>query len=155
MIAVSDTSPLCYLALIGEGNLLPVLFDEVWIPPAVAMELAQAETPHVVRAWLEARPAWLRLAAAPDTSALPVTPRLHFGEKQSIALCMTLKPDFVLLDDRAARKVARELGLPMMGTLAVLQVASRRGYIDLPSALARLARTSFRATPELLRNLLP
>lgn len=29
MIAVSDTSPLCYLVLIGEIDLLPKLFDQV------------------------------------------------------------------------------------------------------------------------------
>ena len=40
MIAVSDTSPLSYLVLVGEGDLLGALFDEIWIPPVVADELA-------------------------------------------------------------------------------------------------------------------
>jgi predicted nucleic acid-binding protein len=154
VIAVSDTSPLSYLVLVGEGDLLGALFEEVWIPPAVADELTRPSTPQAVASWLEARPAWLRLAEAPDTSSLPATPRLHRGEAEVIALGMSLDPDFLLLDDRAARRVARDLGLPLMGTLAILDVGARRGHVDLPSVLARLATTNFRASPELLRRLL-
>lgn len=154
MIAASDTSPLSYLSLLGEADLLAALFDEVWIPPSVAAELTRPGTPQAVGAWLEAQPAWLRLAETPDTSTLPPTPRLHRGEQEVIALGITLKPDFLLLDDRAARRVAHDLGLPMMGTLAALEIGARRGLVDLPSALARLAKTNFRASPELLRRLL-
>lgn len=154
MIAVSDTSPLSYLVLVGEGDLLGSLFDEVWIPPAVADELTRPGTPEAVASWLDAHPAWLHRSSAPDTSALPAAPRLHRGEAEAIALGMALNPDFLLLDDRAARRVARDLGLPLMGTLAVLDVAARQGRVDFPTALARLATTNFRASPELLRRLL-
>ena len=51
MIAVSDTSPLNYLALIGEIELLPRIFTRVLIPPAVLSELNHARTPPVVVAW--------------------------------------------------------------------------------------------------------
>ncbi|HEX9668434.1 MAG TPA: DUF3368 domain-containing protein [Thermoanaerobaculia bacterium] len=154
MIAVSDTSPLSYLVLVGEGDLLGSLFDEVWIPPAVADELTRPRTPETVASWLDAPPAWLHLSSAPDISSLPAAPRLHRGEAEVIALGMALNSDFLLLDDRAARKVARNLGLPLMGTLAVLDVAARQGRVDLPAVLARLAATNFRASPELLRRLL-
>ena len=40
MIAVADTSPICYLILIGEIDLLPKLYTEVLVPPAVVEELA-------------------------------------------------------------------------------------------------------------------
>jgi len=155
VIAVSDTSPLNYLILLGEGDLLARLFDEVWIPPAVAAELTRPNTPQEVSAWLAARPAWLRLAEAPDTGVLPAIPRLHQGEREAIALGMDLRSDFLLLDERPARSVARDLGLPVMGTLALLQLAAQRGLVNLPSALARLMKTNFRASPELLRRLLP
>lgn len=38
MRAVSDTSPLSYLLLIGESALLPVLYERLYIPEAVARE---------------------------------------------------------------------------------------------------------------------
>jgi predicted nucleic acid-binding protein len=44
MIAVADTSPLCYLILIGEIDLLPKLFDRVLLPEAVRTELLQGRT---------------------------------------------------------------------------------------------------------------
>ena len=155
MIAVSDTSPLCYLALIGEVELLATLFEDISIPPEVGRELTRPGTPTEVRSWFNARPAWLHLSEAPDIGLLPVTPRLHRGEQEVIALGMALKSDFLLLDDRAARSVARNLGLQVTGTLAVLAAGARLGFVNLPSALARLAKTNFRASPELLRRLLP
>jgi len=39
MIAVADTSPLCYLILINEVDLLRKLFSEVVVPAAVITEL--------------------------------------------------------------------------------------------------------------------
>jgi len=40
MIAVTDTSPICYLILIGKVELLPKLFKQVLVPYAVIAELA-------------------------------------------------------------------------------------------------------------------
>lgn len=38
MIVVADSSPLRYLIVIGQQNLLPILFSEAWIPLAVLAE---------------------------------------------------------------------------------------------------------------------
>ncbi len=45
MKAVFDTSPLCYLILIGETDVLPALFSEILIPEAVADELRRFLSP--------------------------------------------------------------------------------------------------------------
>jgi predicted nucleic acid-binding protein len=50
MIAVSDTSPICYLVLIGEADLLHRLFDELLVPRAVLVELLHEDAPEAVRA---------------------------------------------------------------------------------------------------------
>ena len=39
MIAVSDTSPICYLILIGEIDIIPKLYSQVLVPAAVMAEL--------------------------------------------------------------------------------------------------------------------
>jgi hypothetical protein len=52
MIAVTDTSPLCYLILIGEIELLPKIFSEVLAPQAVIAELHHEDAPAAVRAWV-------------------------------------------------------------------------------------------------------
>ena len=43
MTAVADTSPVCYLILIGEIGVLPQLFGEILIPQAVLKELQHHE----------------------------------------------------------------------------------------------------------------
>ena len=49
MIAVADTSPLCYLILISEVDLLRKLFSEVVVPAAVMTELLHEDAPEAVR----------------------------------------------------------------------------------------------------------
>ena len=51
MIAVADTSPVCYLILIGEIELPPKLFSRVLVPPAVVAELLHEDAPAAVRGW--------------------------------------------------------------------------------------------------------
>ena len=50
MLAVTDTSPLHYLILIGQADLLPILYGQVIVPQAVAGELLHRHTPPQVRA---------------------------------------------------------------------------------------------------------
>jgi len=45
MIAVADTSPLCYLILAGEIDLLPSVFGQVFLPEAVRAELLHEDAP--------------------------------------------------------------------------------------------------------------
>ena len=52
MIVVADTSPLNYLVLIDEVDLLPALFGEVLIPQAVFQELKHPKTPAKVQQWI-------------------------------------------------------------------------------------------------------
>jgi len=49
MIIVADTSPLNYLVLISEVDILPGLFGQVIVPHAVWSELHAPGTPLVVR----------------------------------------------------------------------------------------------------------
>jgi predicted nucleic acid-binding protein len=45
MIVVADASPICYLILIGEVELVPKLFGRVFVPQAVVAELLAAGAP--------------------------------------------------------------------------------------------------------------
>jgi predicted nucleic acid-binding protein len=59
MIVVADATPLHYLLLIGEADVLPVLYGRVFIPPTVFHELTQKHTPEAVHRWIIAPPDWL------------------------------------------------------------------------------------------------
>lgn len=56
MIVVANTSPLCYLFLMGHVDLLPILFDSVTIPQVVREELAASDAPAAVQTWIAHSP---------------------------------------------------------------------------------------------------
>lgn len=153
MLAVADTSPLCYLRLIDCADVLPQLFDEVAVPDAVVAELMHPRTPESVRSWLSAPPEWLKVRSL-GTPPERVLDHLHPGEREAIALAVELNAERILLDDKAARLAAQARGLRVSGVLGILAEAARRGWLDLPQAIGRLRQTSFRASPALLRAVL-
>ena len=61
MIVVSNTSPINYLILIGQIDLLPKLFRQITIPQAVYSELFDKEAPKLVRTWIATPPDWLKI----------------------------------------------------------------------------------------------
>ncbi len=153
MIVIADSTPLNYLILIHQADLLPQLFDRILIPPAVFEELQHQETPVDVRRWIAGPPSWLQVQALrsdPD----PALGHLDTGEQEAIALAEELHADQLLLDDADARREAARRSLPFIGTLGVLREAARRELLDLRAVLAQLQETSFFVDPALIESLL-
>ena len=153
MIAVADASPICYLVLVGEIELLPKLFLKVLVPPVVIEELLAQGAPAAVRSWALAPPAWVEVRGAP-TGATPDLSRLQAGERAAILLAESANADVLLVDEKAARLVAAKRGLRTAGVLAVLADAASLSLVDLPAAIERLTKTSFRSSPALLKSVL-
>jgi predicted nucleic acid-binding protein len=80
--------------------------------------------------------------------------RLQAGERAAILLAESTMADIILLDEKAARRVAAARGLRVTGMLGVLGEAATRGLVELASAIDRLRMTSFRASPGLLKTTL-
>jgi predicted nucleic acid-binding protein len=154
-VIVSDTSPIRYLVLTGEADLLRKLYARILIPQAVYDELQRLQTPDAVRAWAQAAPAWMEVI--PETSpatASSVSSSLDSGERAAIALALDLKADLLLMDERAGAREARRLGLTVTGTLGILVRAAELGFVKLGSALDKLQQTNFRVAPEMIQELL-
>ncbi len=149
MIVVADTSPLRYLILIGEVELLPRIYGEVIISDAVLGELLHRNTPEVVRNFVSGRPDWIKLKhlEKPVESSLRVY--LDLGESESIQLAAQLKANLLLIDERKGRIVAKQRGLDVIGTFGVLLQAEKRGWIDLEVALEKLEKEDFYFTAKL------
>jgi predicted nucleic acid-binding protein len=81
-------------------------------------------------------------------------PKLGDAERAAIALALVVKADLVLMDDQDGVMAARRQGLIVTGTLGVLDLAARRGLIDLAEAFERLKATTFYYRQRLLDNLL-
>lgn len=147
-IAVADTTPLNYLVLIGAIEVLPALFGEVITPPAVLAELQHERTPAVVKVWAVRPPEWLRVVS--PRVRLPATAKLDPGEAAAIEVAKESGASAILMDEQKGRKVAQREGLTVLRTLGLLELAARRGLVDLPTAIDALRRTPFRITEDYL-----
>lgn len=150
MTAVSDTSPICYLILIGEIGLLPAIFAHLSVPRAVLAELLHNDAPEPVPCWAASPPTWLKVEDDPMIASTDME-RLQPGERAAILLAQSINARMILLDEKSARRVAEDRGLRVTGTLGLLGEAAARGLVDLPSAIARLTKTNFRYSPALLK----
>ena len=144
---MSDTSPLHYLILCGAEEILPQLFQQVIIPPAVFAELQQANTPPPVQSWAAALPGWV---VVQRPKLLQTGLDVDRGELEAISLAQEIHAAAVLMDDLAGRRAAAQCGLAVVGTLGLLEQASRRGLIDLPMVLGRLQQTNMRLEAKLI-----
>ena len=153
MIAVADASQLCYLVLIGQIDLLPQLFSQIMVPQAVIRELVHQGAPAAVRTWALSLPAWIWVEQAPDV-IWPGMEKLQAGERAAIFLAESARADIVIIDEKAARVVAEQRGLSVTGILGVPGEAATRGLVDLPIAIDKLRRTSFRCAPALFKGTL-
>jgi predicted nucleic acid-binding protein len=127
MKIVVDTSPLIAFAILQKLELLPQIFDEIWLPTAVFQE---ATTPD--------KPYHQTIAQFAQDKVQPIQNRLavqllindvDLGEAEAIVLALENGIDDLLIDDAKGRRVARLNGLYPMGTIGVLLQAKQTGHI--------------------------
>ncbi|MGE0798251.1 MAG: DUF3368 domain-containing protein [Lautropia sp.] len=155
---LSDASPLIGLAIVGGLDWLPALFGHVSLPPSVRQEVLPGTG---ARGEVEIAPAlrrktlriWKRPIPVPAVSG----PDLDPGEMDCIRIALAVAPGsaLVLMDERAGRAVATELGIRVAGTAALIGLARQRGLID--SARARFERlhtSDFRISAAVIQQVL-
>lgn len=126
---VINASPLISLFCSGQAKLLPALFREIIVPDAVWREVT--ESLHQDAASRE-----LNLAEWPRRTRVTVLPqvarcRLGAGESGVLSFALAHTGFYVVVDDRAARRCARHLDIPLLGTGGVL-VLAKPGACCLP-----------------------
>lgn len=154
MTAVADTSPLLALASLDLLHLLPDLFGRVVVPPSVVAEATErrpdAPGARLIRDALEEGVLQLE-ESLPRTGFGTESERLGPGEREAIALALDIAADWLILDDRAARRYAAGLGLAVIGTVRILELARDGGLVDrLTPLLERLRANGFRLSDEIV-----
>lgn len=119
-LVVSNTSPIIAFERLQRLDLLPQIFDALYIPPAVRCEVFGTRP---VAGWIVER------QLSQPISRQILAARLGAGESESIALALELKPHYLLLDDLAARRLAQSLNLNVIGTVGLLMLARKRGLV--------------------------
>lgn len=148
---VSNTGPILALAHIGQFDLLRQLFGKVFIPPAVQAEVKDETS---VAALTTAD--WFTIQSVQDTLAVQLL-REDFdaGESEVMILAKELSADLVLIDERAATRKARAIGLQVIGTLGVLLLGKKTGRLaTIKPLLDRLHELDFHMSTDLYEQVI-
>src|SRR5262245_52793037 len=158
MLAVSNTSPLSNLAVIGQLGLLQQQFGAIWIPAAVADELNVFDHEpgrQVLQAALAA--GWLHCQPTANRAMVEkLSEHLDPGEAEAIVLALELHADRLLIDEKEGRAVAGSAGLSIVGVLGVLLQAKQDGHISAikPHIGALRTKSRFFIAPQLEAKIL-
>jgi predicted nucleic acid-binding protein len=164
MIAVINASPLFFLGKIGALDLLPQLFDEIVTTERVKVEVLGKEPAPEKIMLDQAFNTWLQIKKAHNP---PLEKRLaefaiQQGEITILVLAFeflkTRKQPITIIDDRAAREIARTMGLTVTGTIGIILRSVVEGCISKSEAkrfLNKLSQeTDFRMSVSLYTRLL-
>lgn len=126
---VSDTSPISNLLSINRLDILKNLFGEIAIPQEVAEEVEQISEFGVdTTAFRQAE--WISRHEISDKALFEqLRTQLDKGESAAIVLAQELSASLLLVDEKAGRKIAEEMGLKVMGLLGVIAQSKKHGTI--------------------------
>ena len=110
-------------------DILLKLYNEIFIPTAVYREVTVVEDSACIQ--IKNALEWVHVESIREyTDKKMYKAKLHDGEVEVMILAQEQKADLVIIDDNAAKKTAKYLGLTVTGTLGVLIKAKRQGIID-------------------------
>lgn len=145
-----NASPIITLTKIGQVNLLIQLCDELVIPQGVVDEIQNGGHDDLAVAWIRNEGSfYIKPTAAID----PAVANWDLGAGESHVMSWLAKnPGFeAILDDRAARKAATILGMPVRGTISIIALAKQQGYItSAREEYAKLLSVGFRISQDVL-----
>jgi predicted nucleic acid-binding protein len=99
MKTVANAGPLIALARIGRLALLPSLYDQLHIPPAVRDEVVTSARGYPGAEEFDAA-AWIKTIEVQDQTAVQLLrERLDAGESEAIVLAIQLAADLLLIDE--------------------------------------------------------
>ena len=130
---VSDSSPLNYLALLSDFDLIHQIYGALVIPPAVYHEVVERGAGYPVQAAVRAALGkWISVTEAPDAArvqSLRRDCRLDLGEGEAIVAAETLDATLLLMDEQRGVRCARQRGLTVVRTPLIYADAAIRGLI--------------------------
>ncbi len=137
MILIADSSALVALAIVDKLDVLDRLFGSVYIPKAVFDEISKKDKPESEK-----------LTDYCMSRVIDIREQVNFnislglGESEAIVLYKEKNADFLLCDDKKAKKFAQTFGINTIGSLGILLKAKEKKLIDSINPLLVLLKES-------------
>ena len=139
--------------LLGKAEVLrflPLLGDELVVPAGVVAEVQHRGAADAGHAWLNGEGRKFIRAALPLPDVLADW-NGGAGEAEVMARALAFPGYTTVLDERAARRKAAQIGVPVLGSLRVIVKAKERGLIPLARpALEKLRGSDAYVSDELI-----
>lgn len=156
--AVLNSSVVIALSALGYLDKLKHIFAEVLVARAVHEEICVRGSGLIgERELLEAVKDGLITVKEVRNRLLvnALLDPLAIGEAETITLTVEERADYILMDDKLARRRARSMGLNVIGTLRVLRLMYDAKLIDkreILKALEKLKEMGFRISDEVINK---
>jgi len=153
-VIIADAGPLIALSGIDALATLRGLFSEVHIAETVMQECVAKPGQDSQRIETAIEEGWL-VTFTPEVHDTPFSPALGAGESDSIRFALQSADESLLIvDDRLARRYALKLGINIVGTVRLLDLAEQRGLIESAvKSIAAMADIGYRVSPDLLERI--
>lgn len=143
-IIISDTSCLIALEKINLLKILKDLFGVIYITKEVNKEYGAKLPPWVIVREVGNKKRQHELEL-----------NLDVGEASSIAMALELENSLLIIDEFKGRKVAESLDLRIIGTIGLIVLAYKNGYIlNLEDVILQLINSGFRLSEEILKKII-
>ncbi|MEO3406165.1 DUF3368 domain-containing protein [Mucilaginibacter sp. CAU 1740] len=135
---ITDASCFIILDKISALHILDNLFSKVITTPEIALEYGK-KLPH-----------WVSVQSVQNKDLQNQFENIvDEGEASAIALAAEVNCDYLLTDDRAARRLAEQKGIIVKGSAGVLLFAKQKGIISLLRPyLEQIQQTNFRISQQ-------
>lgn len=129
MIVFCNSSPLIVMSRIQRLDILKNIFGKIYIPESVYQESVLQSNDSIQKE---------NILDAIDDFIFVIVPQtdysfkrtIDFGERGVLNLAFDKNADFLIIDDKKARKEAKELGFKVLKTSTILKRAEKLKLID-------------------------
>ena len=153
MKVVVNSSPLIALSLVGKLDLLSQIFEEIFIPQSVYQEVVSEGKGLPGSQEVEAAK-WIVVKQVKEK---PIIELLLLGidraELDVILLAREIGAEWVIMDEKLGRRVAKQQGLKIKGTIGVLLTSYFAGFIskkEAEEAVDKLRESQVRVNDDLI-----
>jgi predicted nucleic acid-binding protein len=130
-IVITDSGPILSLAVCKQFHLLSALYPDYYLPETVLKEVVMhlpnlVDDSQVIISELHPR-------------SIPITDQVFYnslaeylddGEKECITLAHELSAQYFLVEDAAAKRIAKSMGFLCFGTIALFVEAKEKGLLN-------------------------